>query len=238
MKLHASLLAAACALALAACGSESSQTQDNAATPPPAPVTATDDDAKVDSASVPEAPWGQVPADASGADAGDPGESAGNGAATPGAETTPAPTGTTASGEPASDAGAGAGAGGCAVDIEGNDMMQFNVSSISVPSSCSEFTINLAHVGRLPEAAMGHNVVVTAASDMAAVAADGISAGASGGYLKSGDSRIIAATDMIGGGESTSVTFDVGKIKTGGPWQFFCSFPGHAALMKGTISVN
>ena len=43
---------------------------------------------------------------------------------------------------------------------------------------------------------------------------------------------------MIGGGESTSVTFDVSKIKDGGPYEFFCSFPGHAALMKGTISVG
>lgn len=234
MKLHASLLAAACALALSACGSESTQTQDTSATTPPATTTAADEDAKVDSASVPEAPWGQVPADGSVANAGDPGESAGNGASTPGAETTPAATGTTADGQAATDAAAG----GCAVDIEGNDMMQFNVSSISVPSSCAEFTINLTHTGRLPEAAMGHNVVVTASSDMAGVAADGISAGATGGYLKAGDSRVIAATEMIGGGESTSVSFDVAKIKSGGPYQFFCSFPGHAALMKGTISVN
>jgi azurin len=73
---------------------------------------------------------------------------------------------------------------------------------------------------------------------MAAVVADGISAGASAGYLKAGDSRVIAATEMIGGGESTSVTFAVSKIRDGGPFQFFCSFPGHAALMKGTISVD
>jgi azurin len=157
----------------------------------------------------------------------------------------------------ASAAGAGAGAGttdaatttgaatggeaavtGCSVAIEGNDMMKYNVSSITVPSSCSEFTINLTHVGRLPEAAMGHNVVVTATSDMAGVAADGIGAGASAGYVKAGDSRVIAATEMIGGGESTSVTFDVSKLKSGGPYQFFCSFPGHAALMKGSISVG
>ncbi|GGK03934.1 azurin [Luteimonas terricola] len=203
MKLHASLLAAACALALSACGGEPSQTQDTATTPAPA-TTAADDAAKVEPASVPEAPMGQVPADGSMADAGD----------------------------------AAAGATGCAVDIEGNDMMQFNVSSISVPSSCAEFTINLTHTGRLPAAAMGHNVVITSSSDTAGVAADGISAGAAADYLKAGDSRVIAATDMIGGGESTSVTFDVAKIKTGGPYGFFCSFPGHAALMKGTISVD
>lgn len=240
MKLHASLLAAACALALSACGGESPQSPDTtAATPPPATTGAVEDDAKVDSASVPEAPWGQVPADGTMDGAGDPGDSAGNGGegadANPGAVDTPAE-GDSATGIDAGEAAAGT--GGCAVDIEGNDMMQFNLSSISVPSSCSEFTINLTHTGRLPEAAMGHNVVITAASDMAAVAADGISAGAAGGYLEAGDSRVIAATDMVGGGESTSVTFDVSKISSGGPYEFFCSFPGHAALMKGTISVD
>jgi azurin len=30
----------------------------------------------------------------------------------------------------------------------------------------------------------------------------------------------------------------VSKIKDGGPYEFFCSFPGHAALMKGSISVG
>lgn len=240
MKLHASLLAAACALALAACGGESSQTTDTAAAPADtaAPAAPAPEDDKVDSATVPEAPWGQIPADGSAPESGDTGNTAGDGGPTEGAEVPADATAPAEAGDAGADAGAAASGGGCSVDIEGNDMMKFNLSSISVPSSCSEFTINLAHVGRLPEAAMGHNVVITAASDMAAVVADGISAGASAGYLKAGDSRVIAATEMIGGGESTSVTFAVSKIRDGGPFQFFCSFPGHAALMKGTISVD
>lgn len=129
-------------------------------------------------------------------------------------------------------------ASGCEIEIESNDAMQFNTRSISVPASCTDFTITMQHVGNMPVAAMGHNVVVTAASDMAAVAADGIAAGAAAGYIKAGDERVIAQTDLIGGGESASVTFAVSKIKDGGPYEFFCSFPGHAALMKGTISVQ
>ncbi|MEN1940727.1 azurin [Luteimonas sp. MJ246] len=240
MKLHASLLAAACALVLSACGGESPPSRDTAAdAPPPAPVAATGDDAKVDPASVPEAPWGQVPADGTMDGAGDPGDSAGNGGDGDGAEAGNATTPADDAPGTSADAGDATAAGtGCAVDIEGNDMMKFNMSSITVPSNCSEFTINLTHTGKLPEAAMGHNVVVTATSDMAGIAADGISAGASSGYLKADDDRVIAATEMIGGGESTSVTFDVSKITGGGPYQFFCSFPGHAALMKGTISVQ
>jgi azurin len=30
----------------------------------------------------------------------------------------------------------------------------------------------------------------------------------------------------------------VDKLKAGGPYEFFCSFPGHATVMKGTVSVG
>ena len=116
--------------------------------------------------------------------------------------------------------------------------MQFNVGSIAVPASCTEFTITLNHTGTLAELAMGHNVVVTSEADMAGVAADGITAGVDAGYVKAGDARVVAKTDVIGGGETTSVTFPVSKRQSGGPYVFFCSFPGHSSIMKGTIAVQ
>lgn len=124
----------------------------------------------------------------------------------------------------------------CATTIESSDAMQYNVDGIAVPASCSQFTINLKHVGKLAVGVMGHNVVVSKESDMAAVASDG--AGAAPEFVKADDARIVAHTKMIGGGESASVTFDVAKIKDGGPFMFFCSFPGHMAIMKGSIQVQ
>ena len=53
-----------------------------------------------------------------------------------------------------------------------------------------------------------------------------------------GDPRIIAHTKLIGAGQTASMSFPVSKIKNGGPYVFFCSFPGHSALMHGTISVQ
>ena len=126
----------------------------------------------------------------------------------------------------------------CATTIDSNDAMQYNVSSITVPSSCAQFTINLKHVGQMPVAAMGHNVVISTMADMQAVLSDGMGAGVAGDYVKAGDTRIVAHTKLLGGGESTSVTFDTSKIKDGGPYEFFCSFPGHAAMMKGSISIG
>ena len=71
---------------------------------------------------------------------------------------------------------------------------------------------------------------------MPAIARDGMTV--SPEHIKAGDTRVIAASKMIGGGESTSVSFDVSKIKAGGPFKFFCSFPGHLTLMQGNIAVQ
>lgn len=124
----------------------------------------------------------------------------------------------------------------CATTVEGNDMMQYNADSITVPASCTQFTINLKHTGKLAANVMGHNVVIAKEADMAGIAADGASDPAT--HVKAGDTRAIAHSKVIGGGESTSVSFDVAKIKDGGPFKFFCSFPGHLALMQGSIQVQ
>ena len=126
----------------------------------------------------------------------------------------------------------------CSTEIEANDAMQYNVGSIVVPSSCTDFKITLKHTGKLPVASMGHDVVITKQSDMQAVDQESAAAGLDNGYIKADDSRIIAHTKLIGGGETASVSFPVSKIKDGGPFVFFCSFPGHSALMHGSISVQ
>lgn len=126
----------------------------------------------------------------------------------------------------------------CETEIEGNDAMQYNVNSIIVPASCTDFKITLKHVGKMPVAAMGHNVVITTSEDMQEVVADGMAAGLAENYVKPGADDVIANTKIIGGGETASVSFPVSKIQGGGPYKFFCSFPGHAALMTGTITVE
>lgn len=126
----------------------------------------------------------------------------------------------------------------CATQVEANDMMQFNVGSIAIPASCSTFKITLKHAGKLPVTVMGHDLVIARAADMPGVVTDGIAAGAAAGYLKPGDARVIAHTRVVGGGQSDSISFPVAKLKSGGPYTFFCSFPGHSAIMKGTITAG
>jgi azurin len=210
MNTRITLLTAACALALVACGDKSPDTSADTAAAPTASEPAADAIAPVASTE---------PASATTPTAADT-TTAASAATTPGSD------------KPA------AVVADCATEIEGTDAMQYNVGSIVVPASCTEFKITLKHTGTMPVAAMGHNVVITKAADMQAVAAEGMGAGAAAAYVKAGDARVIAHSSLIGGGETTLVSFPVSKIKDGGPYEFFCSFPGHSALMKGTIAVE
>ncbi|WP_435105321.1 azurin [Arhodomonas sp. AD133] len=125
----------------------------------------------------------------------------------------------------------------CEITVEANDSMQYDTDRIEVSSACDTFTVTLKHVGSLSREAMGHNWVLTETADKQAVVDAGAAAGLEKGYLEPGDERVIAATDLIGGGEQTSVTFDVSQLEQGGDYTFFCSYPGHWAVMTGELTL-
>lgn len=126
----------------------------------------------------------------------------------------------------------------CEIDIESNDQMQYNKDAIEVDSSCESVTINLKHVGELPAAAMGHNWVLAKKADFQSVAQAGTGAGMENDYVPPEDERVIAHTEVIGGGESTSITFSIAELNPDESYQFFCSFPGHWAAMNGAFRIN
>jgi azurin len=126
----------------------------------------------------------------------------------------------------------------CELAITGNDQMQYDQSELVVGSDCEKVKLTLEHVGQLAVEQMGHNWVLTKSSDYQAVAQAGSGAGLSNDYLPKDDDRVLAATDMIGGGETTSVTFDVSSLASGGDYTYFCSFPGHYSVMKGKLVVK
>lgn len=124
----------------------------------------------------------------------------------------------------------------CSTTIQANDMMRFNKSSIQVPKTCKHFTVTLKHTGTLPKAAMGHDWVLSRTADEAGILSDGANVGLDEDYIKPNDKRVIAHTKIIGGGLSASTTFKVSALKAGDSYSYFCSFPGHAALMHGTLT--
>lgn len=126
----------------------------------------------------------------------------------------------------------------CSADIEVDDTIQYSTDVVVVDKSCKEFTVNLTHTGNLAKNVMGHNWVLSRAEDVQGIATDGMQAGLENNYIKSGDTRVIAHTKVIGGGEKTSVAFPVADLDPKTVYTFFCSFPGHWSVMRGTLSVK
>ena len=121
----------------------------------------------------------------------------------------------------------------CKLEISGNDVMQYDKKELAVPATCKEITVTLHHAGKQPREAMGHDWVLVKTADLAAVAQAAIGAGLANNYLAPADKRVLAHTKVIGGGESTSVTFSASILRKGGDYSYLCTFPGHSALMHG-----
>lgn len=129
-------------------------------------------------------------------------------------------------------------AGECDINLEATATMAYNTKEILVKKSCEEVTLNFKNNGTLPKAVMGHNVVITKKSDMDAVLKDGLAAGLNSNYVKVKDPRVVVSTNVIGGGESTSVKFKSNVFNTSELYMFVCSFPGHSSVMKGNVKFN
>jgi len=123
----------------------------------------------------------------------------------------------------------------CAVEITGTDSMTYDKKEITVAGDCTSVALTLKHSGKLPAQAMGHNWVLSKTADMQGVVNDGMGATFANNHIKAGDTRVIAHTKIVGGGQSDTVTFPTSTLKKGEAYSFFCTFPGHSALMKGTF---
>ena len=126
----------------------------------------------------------------------------------------------------------------CKVEISGNDAMQFDKKEISIAADCTDVELTLKHSGKLAANIMGHNWVLSKTADVASVSTDGIPGGLAGNYVKKGDTRVLAHTKVIGGGQSDTVKFSTSVLKKGESYTYFCSFPGHAAIMKGAFKIG
>ncbi len=116
--------------------------------------------------------------------------------------------------------------------IESNDQMKFDLSEINVPAGAT-VKLTLKHVGQLPAAAMGHNwVLLSPGVEMGTFAQAAIQA-RDNDYIPA--EGFIVYTDLIGGGEETTIEFEAPEA---GEYTFICSFPGHYALMNGKFIVE
>lgn len=123
------------------------------------------------------------------------------------------------------------------IEIEGSDQMKFNVNEI-IAEPGEQIQIVLTTISKLPKAAMAHNVVILGKGvDSMAFATASAQARDNQYIAPEFEDRIVAATDLAGGGETVKVTFTVPEEE--GNYDFLCSFPGHyMAGMKGVLQVT
>jgi len=126
----------------------------------------------------------------------------------------------------------------CKLAISANDAIQYDKKQLTITADCTQVELTLTHTGKLPAQSMGHDWVLVKAEDLSAVASDGLTAGIANNYVKPNDARVIAHTKVVGGGESTSVTFATAALKKGQTYKYLCTFPGHNALMNGDFIIQ
>tara|TARA_Y100001970_G_C14199545_1_gene840275 strand:- start:1655 stop:2098 length:444 start_codon:yes stop_codon:yes gene_type:complete len=125
----------------------------------------------------------------------------------------------------------------CSVEIQSSDMMRYDKKIINVNHSCKSYKIFLKHSGKLPKNVMGHNLVIIKTDDLNNVTSKiSMAHGLNKGYLPD-MSEVIFKSEVIGGGEETILEINPSKLTKGVDYTFFCSFPGHFAIMKGKIKI-
>ena len=106
------------------------------------------------------------------------------------------------------------------VTIKSNDGMRFDLDEIKVQAGAT-IELTLVHTGKRTKEEMGHNFVLLQKEvDVRPFAMSVLD---------------IAFSDVIGGGESTTITFEA---PSKGIYNFLCSVPGHFGLMKGKFIVE
>ncbi len=126
---------------------------------------------------------------------------------------------------------------GRAVEVVGNDSMKFNVTEIRVKAG-EAIALTLKNAGTMPKFSMGHNLVLIEnglkLADFTSEAAQAVKADYVPDKYKA---KIIAATKLLGPGESDTVLFYAPKQV--GRYDFLCTFPGHFQVgMKGVLIVD
>ena len=122
--------------------------------------------------------------------------------------------------------------------ITGNDAMQFDLKKMEA-SAGENIKITFKNIGSIPKIAMGHNwVLLKKDTDALAFGQKVLASGgsATNALPKSLLGEVIAHTDVLGPGESESVTFQTPSEP--GDYEYVCTFPGHFAMMRGVLLVR
>tara|TARA_B100000575_G_C22602140_1_gene376387 strand:- start:19 stop:528 length:510 start_codon:yes stop_codon:yes gene_type:complete len=113
------------------------------------------------------------------------------------------------------------------------DNMIYDKNKIEVNSG-KNIILTLNHKGKVSKEFMGHNFVLLKKGVNVDEYAKKAVLAKSNDYIPNSD-EAIAFTKMLGGGESTTISFSAPKA---GIYTYICSFPGHYMMMRGELIVN
>lgn len=124
------------------------------------------------------------------------------------------------------------------VKIAGNDAMQYDTKAFEVKAG-QKVKLTFTNVGKLPKAAMGHNVIILKkGADKQAFAMEAIKF-PTNEYIPTSapfKDQILTHTKLLGPGESEVLEFTAPAEP--GDYPYICSFPGHFAVMNGIMTVK
>ena len=113
------------------------------------------------------------------------------------------------------------------------DNMMYDKKTIEVKYG-KNIRLTLNHKGKIGKEFMGHNFVLLKKGVNVDEFAKKATLAKSNDYIPNSD-ETIAFTKMLGGGESTTISF---MAPDAGTYTYICSFPGHYMIMRGELIVN
>lgn len=123
------------------------------------------------------------------------------------------------------------------INVTGNDNMKFDVSLIEAEAG-ETIEIVFKTKSDMPKNAMAHNIaIIDLGVDLEEFVMASIAAADNEYIAPAFEDQVIANTEMIGGGETSTIEFTVPD--TPGDYDFVCTFPGHyQAGMTGILRVK
>jgi azurin len=123
--------------------------------------------------------------------------------------------------------------------IKSDDLMKYDKTLLKLKKGMI-YSIKLENIGKLPKAAMGHNLIILKSGIDAIkfgqklITDYGAEASNDWKPVKA-EKFILSQTKMLGPGESDTLKL---KFEKKGSYHFLCSFPGHFGQMRGIITVD
>jgi len=123
------------------------------------------------------------------------------------------------------------------IELTVNDQMKYDVATINAKPG-ETIKIKLKAAGSMPKNIMAHNfVVLKKTADVNAFVTKANTSNTTGYMPSDLKTQVIAASGLIGNGETTEITFKAPAAA--GSYPYLCTFPGHyAAGMKGTLVIK